>query len=497
MLGEELASYGPNVVVAAPAELAAAVRRRLKAAADFAASPAPAVAFPDTVPAKRPRKRTSEDQLKRMLQLVPFLVHNQGLHISEVASSFGVTRKELEDDLRILICSGLPEGYPDDLLDIQWEDDHVFITQDLDLNRPVRFTVDEACALLTGLETLNGLPELAEGSALESVTVKLMAAAGEEGLKAAPLPDPRWARRIPRTLRRSGRPSRTAGSCTSPTSPRSATPCPSGTSTRCGSTPLDNTWYFEAYCHSAHGLRNFRLDRIEGLEPNGRPVTEAARPAEGFPVKLFTPNDDDTLVTVRTGAAGHRPRRRLLRRADGTASERRAHCRDQVRQHRLAADVCCPAWRRRPYPGAGGAWPTPRRNGSARHWPATAARLLSMPWWSWILIWIALVAVSLLFYVLLGIRLFRQFMATMKDLGAAGERFGAPLADITDPAPQPGTAPEGQRAVPGSAVFASPMQMRHDYLTSKSSRREERRRRRVQRKADRGQPQALRDIEFS
>lgn len=120
-----------------------------------------------------------------------------------------------------------------------------------------------------------------------------------------------------------------------------------------------------------------------------------------------------------------------------------------------------------------------------------------MPWWSWILIWIALVAVSLLFYVLLGIRLFRQFMATMKDLGAAGERFGAPLADITDPAPQPGTVPEGQRAEPGSAVFASPMQMRHDYLTSKSSRREERRRRRVQRKADRGQPQALRDIEFS
>lgn len=123
-----------------------------------------------------------------------------------------------------------------------------------------------------------------------------------------------------------------------------------------------------------------------------------------------------------------------------------------------------------------------------------------MPWWSWILIWIALVAVSLLFYVLLGIRLFRQFMATVKDLGAAGERFGAPLANIA--APQPGPAPDGEQdagrqALPGSAVFASPMQMRHDYLASKSSRREERRRRRVQRKADRGQPQALRDIEFS
>ncbi|MDV8148269.1 helix-turn-helix transcriptional regulator [Arthrobacter sp. B10-11] len=304
VLGEELASYGPNVVVAAPAELASAVRRRLQAAADFAALPVPAVDFPDTVPAKRPRKRTSEDQLRRMLQLVPFLVHNQGLHISEVASSFGVTRKELEDDLRILICSGLPEGYPDDLLDIQWEDDHVYITQDLDLNRPVRFTVDEACALLTGLETLNGLPELAEGSALESVTVKLMAAAGEEGLKAASIAGPQvgpansahlatirdaitGGRQLHLTYFSAQRDSM---------SEREVDPL------RLYS--LDNTWYFEAYCHSAHGLRNFRLDRIEALEPNGRRVTEAARPAEGFPVKLFTPNDDDTVVTVELAPQG-------------------------------------------------------------------------------------------------------------------------------------------------------------------------------------------------
>ena len=52
-----------------------------------------------------------------------------------------------------------------------------------------------------------------------------------------------------------------------------------------------------------------------------------------------------------------------------------------------------------------------------------------MPWWSWIVIWIALVALSLLFFVVLGARLFRQFMATVKELEAAGERFSAfPLA---------------------------------------------------------------------
>ncbi|ABK03561.1 transcriptional regulator [Arthrobacter sp. FB24] len=304
VLGEELASYGPNVTVVAPPELVSAVRRRLKAAADFAASSSPAVVFPDNPPAKRPRKRTSEDQLQRMLQLVPFLVHNQGLHISEVASSFGVTRKELEDDLRILICSGLPEGYPDDLLDIQWEDDHVYITQDLDLNRPVRFTVDEACALLTGLEALNGLPELAEGSALESVTVKLMAAAGEEGLKAASIAGPEVGPGNSAHLA-TIRQAITDGlqlhlkyfsAQRDSMSERDVDPL------RLYS--LDNTWYFEAYCHSARDLRNFRLDRIETLEPNGRRVTEAAKPADGFPVKLFTPNDDDALVIVELAPQG-------------------------------------------------------------------------------------------------------------------------------------------------------------------------------------------------
>ncbi|MCX6500765.1 MAG: WYL domain-containing protein [Arthrobacter sp.] len=303
-LAEELASYGPKAAVVAPDALHTAVRRRLAAAAAFAAAPVPPIDFPRPGPAKRPRKRTSEDQLKRMLQLVPFLVHNQGLHISEVAERFGITRKELEDDLRILICSGLPEGYPDDLLDIRWDDDHVFIIQDLDLNRPVRFTVDEACALLTGLEALNGLPGLAEGGDLESVTLKLMAAAGEEGLKAAAVAGPDVAPEdsaILETARdaiRSGAqlrlsylaPQRDA------VSERDVDPH------RLYS--LDSTWYLEAFCHSAQGLRNFRLDRIQSLQPNGRPVSSAADPAGGFPVKLFTPNDDDAVVVLELTRQG-------------------------------------------------------------------------------------------------------------------------------------------------------------------------------------------------
>ncbi|WP_163163748.1 hypothetical protein [Arthrobacter sp. Alg241-R88] len=115
-----------------------------------------------------------------------------------------------------------------------------------------------------------------------------------------------------------------------------------------------------------------------------------------------------------------------------------------------------------------------------------------MPWWSWILIWVALVALSLLLYVFLGFRLFRQFMATLKDLGAAGEKLGQ-----LGPTEQPDVSPDPAKPQPGSAVFASPTVMRHDYEASKSSRREERRLKRVQRKADRGQPQALGDLDFT
>ncbi|MGZ4662112.1 MAG: helix-turn-helix transcriptional regulator, partial [Arthrobacter sp.] len=67
---------------------------------------------------------------------------------------------------------------------------------------------------------------------------------------------------------------------------------------------LDSTWYLEAYCHSAHGLRNFRLDRVQEVRPNGRPAATHGPPAGGVPAKLFTANDDDTTVTVQLTRQG-------------------------------------------------------------------------------------------------------------------------------------------------------------------------------------------------
>ncbi|OFI37998.1 hypothetical protein BIU82_05695 [Arthrobacter sp. SW1] len=116
-----------------------------------------------------------------------------------------------------------------------------------------------------------------------------------------------------------------------------------------------------------------------------------------------------------------------------------------------------------------------------------------MPWWSWILLWVALISVSLLFYVLIGIRLFRKAMATLRELSEAGAKFGR-LPEAPETAEDDGGR---HLPVPGSAIFASPEQMRHDYFAAKASRQELRRQRRVKRKAERGQPQSLHDIEIS
>ena len=366
-----------------------------------------------------------------MLQLVPFLVHNQGLHISEVAARFGITRKALEDDLRILICSGLPEGYPDDLLDIQWDDDHVFITQALDLTRPVRFTVDEACALLTGLETLNGLPELAEGGALESVTLKLMAAAGEEGVKAAALSGPEVAPGDSAILDTA----RAAIGSGAQLHLRYFSPQRDAVSERDVDPlrlySLDNTWYLEAYCHSAQGLRNFRLDRIEALEPNGRPAAATAKPADSFPVKLFTPNDDDTVVVVELAPRGtgladdYYAERTAALPGGGMLAEIRFGSTDWlpmfVAQHGGMVRILQPGGPRGRVAGVA------RRGPDAiRSLAGSPDRLISMPWWSWIVIWIALVALSLLFFGVLGLRLFRQATTTLAELGEAADRFSTP-----------------------------------------------------------------------
>lgn len=117
-----------------------------------------------------------------------------------------------------------------------------------------------------------------------------------------------------------------------------------------------------------------------------------------------------------------------------------------------------------------------------------------MAWWSWILLWIALIALSLLFMVFLGFKLWRQASATARTFSdASAERAAYWEQRLAKATVEHVT--EERTTVPGSAVFASPEEMKDDYLATKEERRFARLQRRVARRKERGQLQSLRDIE--
>ncbi|AMM32715.1 hypothetical protein SA2016_2043 [Sinomonas atrocyanea] len=114
-----------------------------------------------------------------------------------------------------------------------------------------------------------------------------------------------------------------------------------------------------------------------------------------------------------------------------------------------------------------------------------------MPWWSWILIWVALVACTLVGLLLGGIYLFRKGMAVMRGAAEDLERVTArpPAAQTADDA-----GPAVVVRVPGSAVFADPERLREEYERGREQRRLARRDRRVARRRERGQMQSLSDL---
>ena len=67
---------------------------------------------------------TAGARLSRLLAVVPWLAANDGVSIAEAARHFGVTEKQLSDDLWLLICTGRPGHLHGDLVDIQfWDED--------------------------------------------------------------------------------------------------------------------------------------------------------------------------------------------------------------------------------------------------------------------------------------------------------------------------------------------------------------------------------------
>ena len=79
-----------------------------------------------------------------------------------------------------------------------------------------------------------------------------------------------------------------------------------------------------------------------------------------------------------------------------------------------------------------------------------------MLWWMWIVLWVALVAVSVIFLVVVGFRVFRRGMRTLGEFGEAMDRL-----EVNVPSDDAGAPPtRGVPGIPVPAVFSRPEDVR-------------------------------------
>lgn len=243
------------------------------------------------------------DRLSRLLAMVPFLARRQGIPLAEAAAELGITERQLVKDLELLFVCGAPGHLPDDLIEAEWDDGHVYLGNVDPIARPLRLGVDEALALLVGLRALADVPGLHDREALDRTMAKLEAAAGDAGAASAsvavavdgrvgPLAEVRQALAAGRRVHLSYFvPTRDE------TTERDVDPM--------RLLMVDGRWYLEGWCHRAEEVRLFRLDRIDALSvldaPADPPPQATGRDlGEG----LFQPSPHDAVVTLELSPAG-------------------------------------------------------------------------------------------------------------------------------------------------------------------------------------------------
>jgi proteasome accessory factor C len=263
-------------------------------------------------------RETAAARLSRLLALVPWLEQHPGVSISEAAEHFGVGAEELEQDLWLTICCGLPGHGPDQLIDIQfWDEDgsiHVIDAQTLD--RPLRLNPGEAMSLLVGLRLLAQIPGEHDRAALASATAKLEAAADVTQGAAVVMDDPGEA--MSTDLARALQQRRAvrivyAGASRDEVTERVVEPVEV--------VRYAGRAYLLAWCRDAGAQRTFRLDRLRSVEvldevlpAHSRTDADAVAeitPAQGIPVRMRVSARSRWLLEafpttqVSTGEGGH------------------------------------------------------------------------------------------------------------------------------------------------------------------------------------------------
>jgi proteasome accessory factor C len=244
---------------------------------------------------------TSAERLRRLLALVPYVVSRESVGLADAATAFGMTERELVDDLNLVWCVELKAPDPYCPIDLSYEGGEITVSQAESIARPLRLAADEASALLVALRMVQDVNGRSD-EALTRLIAKLEAGAGAAGAASAQLAvdiipngpamtaDIRLAlaagRRLHLRYYVPGRDEATE---------RDVDPM--------RMLVVEGRTYLEGWCRRAEGVRLFRLDRIMELTVLEVP---ASVPEEAEPVDieqgLFRPSPSDLLVEIELSA---------------------------------------------------------------------------------------------------------------------------------------------------------------------------------------------------
>ena len=246
---------------------------------------------------------TSQDQVGRLLSLIPYLQAHPGVGVDEAAETFGVSPAQIVRDLRIAWMCGLPGGLPDDLIEIDMDavegSGRIVLSNADFLSRPMRFTRDEAMSLVVALRVVAEVAAGETADAVRSALSKLEALADEADTRRVAIRVESGASPVRDVLASAiADGSRVRLTYDGLVRGRTTTPVvdPVRIDLR------DGAAYLQAYSLERDAWRTYRLDRIVTAEPTGERVAGHG-PAPAPVRQWFDNRSGDNTVTLAVRAS--------------------------------------------------------------------------------------------------------------------------------------------------------------------------------------------------
>jgi proteasome accessory factor C len=207
----------------------------------------------------------ADDRLVRLLGIVAYLDGAGPVRLDELARRFGVSPRQVREDVDALWVSGTPGYMPDDLIDFDafsLDEGLVHLTRARGMTRPLRLGTREAVSLVAALRAMHASPPVQAdperaavvGSALAKLTAATGEAASAVDVRLAGDGDPEVLAAVSSALADARRLRIRYVNAADVASERDVDPVRLLTQ--------DERTYLVAWCHRAVGRRTFRVDRI-------------------------------------------------------------------------------------------------------------------------------------------------------------------------------------------------------------------------------------------